>query len=221
MNVSFSSIIGWGEGNTKGTSTGRVTPVTSLFNKITTMIDGKPQKHWLSCFPVSTSKQVYITGQRSDSSIFLTLPSMLFNYVHVRIGYSIWQQESEGLASFEHYYQNLAMTNCLQNHNMICIKSEEHKTKTEKELRAIVKAQAMQPRQKAQDQDAPHETSPHICSTESSLLVLLHQDQDRGDCMCNMNLWNYDYMNSQHSLCLCLGKSCRRTPQILNFHSRT
>lgn len=102
-------------------------------------------KTWIGSqlFP-SKHKQtdVYITGHWSDSSIFLTLPSMLFNSAHVKIGYSIWQQDSECLASFERYYQNLAMTNCLQNHNMICIKLEEHKTKTEKELRAIVKAQA-------------------------------------------------------------------------------
>lgn len=65
MNISFSSIIGWGEGNTKGTSTGRLTPVTSLFNKITTMIDGKPQKHGLAQLFPSKDKQtdVYITGQ--------------------------------------------------------------------------------------------------------------------------------------------------------------
>lgn len=39
-----------------------------------------------------------------------------------------------------------------------------------------------------QTEDAPHETSPRICSTESSLLVLQHQDQGMDDCKCNTNL---------------------------------
>ncbi|RDX88806.1 hypothetical protein CR513_29546, partial [Mucuna pruriens] len=38
-----------------------------------------------------------------------------------------------------------------------------------------------QPRQKTQDQDAPHGTSPHIDSTVSSLLVLQYLDLDKGD----------------------------------------
>lgn len=45
-----------------------------------------------------------------------------------------------------------------------------------------------QPYQRTQDQDAPHETSPHRYSIGDSPIGLQHQDQDMAGNMCSMNL---------------------------------